>query len=247
VLGIEAGFGMIKAGCMVTVVEIFPRLLPRQMDREGAAILQRRLETMGFTFHLDAKVKEIIGTDKTEALLLEDNTRIACDMIIVSAGIRFNLDLPKKLGMAIEKGLVVNDRMETGFPGIYAAGDLIQHNGLCYGIWPAAEKQGEVAGINMAGGNAEYKGTTISNALKVAGIDVFSAGDIDADGKKDAVIFSNHDSFIYKKVVLDGNVITGSILLGDVRDRKKIMKAIEEKTDVRPVKKQLEQWDLSSL
>jgi nitrite reductase (NADH) large subunit len=247
VLGLEAGYGIIKTGCTVTVVEVFPRLLPRQMDQEGAAILQRRMEAMGYTFHLGAKVKEIIGRDMSEALLLEDGSRIACDMIIISAGIRFNLDLVKKLGMTIDRGLVVNDRMETGVPGIYAAGDLIQHNGMCYGIWPAAEKQGEVAGINMAGGTAEYHGTTLSNTLKVAGIDLFSAGDIDADRKKEALVFSDHSKAIYKKLVLDHDLIIGAILLNDIRDRRKVMKAIEEKKDILAIRKQLETWDLSLL
>ena len=247
VLGLEAGYGMIKTGCTVTVVEVFPRLLPRQMDQEGAAILQRRMEAMGYAFHLGAKVKEIIGRDMSEALLLEDGSRIACDMIIISAGIRFNLDLVKKLGMTIDRGLVVNDRMETGVPGIYAAGDLIQHNGMCYGIWPAAEKQGEVAGINMAGGTAEYRGTTLSNTLKVAGIDLFSAGDIDADRKKEALVFSDHGKAIYKKLVLDHDLIIGAILLNDIRDRRKVMKAIEEKKDILAIRKQLETWDLSLL
>jgi nitrite reductase (NADH) large subunit len=247
VLGLEAGYGMIKSGCTVTVVEVFPRLLPRQMDQTGAAILQRRMEAMGFTFHLGAKVKEIIGRDKGEALLLEDSSRVACDMIIISAGIRFNLDLVKKLGMTIDRGLVVNDRMETGVPGIYAAGDLIQHNGICYGIWPAAERQGEVAGLNMAGSNAEYHGTTPSNTLKVAGIDLFSAGDIDADGKKEALVFRDQDKAIYKKLVFGNDLIIGAILLNDIRDRIKIMKAIEEKKDIHAIRKRLENWDLSLL
>jgi len=151
------------------------------------------------------------------------------------------------LGMTIDRGLVVNNRMETGVPDIYAAGDLIQHDGRCYGIWPAAEKQGEVAGINMAGGSAEYHGTTMSNTLTVAGVDIFSAGDIDAEGKKESVVIVNRERFIYKKLVFDQQVISGAILLGDIKDRRKIMKAIGEKTDISGIKAALSHWDLSAL
>ena len=247
VLGLEAGHGLLKAGCAVTVVEVFPRLLPKQMDGEGSLILQKRMESLGFTFHLDSRIREITGRDKAEGLLLEDGTLISCGMIIISAGIRFNLDLPAKLGMTIDRGLVVNDRMETGLPAIYAAGDLIQHNGLCYGIWPAAEKQGEVAGTNMAGGNAEYHGTIMSNSLTVAGTDIFSAGNIDVEGKKEAIISRDHDALVYRKLVADNNVIVGAILLGDARDRRRIMKAMESKTDIGSIRKQLQTWDLSPL
>jgi nitrite reductase (NADH) large subunit len=137
--------------------------------------------------------------------------------------------------------------METGVPDIYAAGDLTQHNGLCYGIWPAAEKQGEVAGINMAGGHAEYHGTTMSNSLTVAGTDIFSAGDIDAEGRKETIVFRNHDGLVYKKLVIDRNVIAGAILLGETKDKRRIVKAMEAKTDISSIRKRLENWDLSSL
>lgn len=247
VLGIEAGFGLMKAGCSITVVEVFPRLIPRQLDPAGAAILQSRLETMGFIFHLHATAKEIQGADKAQSVLLSDDRRIDCDMIIVSAGIRYNLDLPKTLSMTIDRGLVVNDRMETGVPDIYAAGDLIQHNGLCYGIWPAAEKQGEVAGINMAGGFAEYHGTTMSNTLSVAGIDIFSAGDIDADGLKQSIVLSDKDRHIYRKLIIDGDVITGAILLGDMRDRLKVMKALDARKNIAAIRQELSIGDFSRL
>jgi len=247
VLGLEAGYGLMRSGCRITVVEFFPRLLPKQLDEQGAKILQQKLESMGFTFHLDARSKEISGKDAAEALLLEDATRISCDMIIISAGIKNNLELLEKHGAGIDRGIVVNDRMETGIPDIYAAGDLVQHRGICYGIWPAAEKQGQTAGINMAGGTAEYHGTVISNTLKVAGIDVFAAGDIDADRKKESIFTADKENFVYKKLVLEDNRIVGAILLGDIKDRHKVMKAIEDRIDIRPIKREIEAWDFSSL
>jgi nitrite reductase (NADH) large subunit len=247
VLGLEAGNGLRKAGKSVTVVEFFPRLLPRQMDPEGASILQAALERTGFTFHLGAKSKEIIGTDVVEALLLDDGTRIDCDMILVSAGVRHNGPLALKLGLPVEKGVIVNNRMETGIPDIFAAGDLIQHNSIFYGIWPAAEKQGEIAGINMAGGDAEYNGTTISNTLKVAGSDLCAAGDIDAEGQKEAIIFKDVTNYLYKKMIIQEDRIIGVILFGDIKDRQKILRAIELRKEIGSIRKKLEKWDLKDL
>ncbi len=247
VLGLEAGYGLMRSGCRITVVEFFPRLLPRQLDEQGAKILQHTMESMGFTFHLDARSKEISGRDAAEALVLEDATRIDCDMIIISAGIRQNVELLGNPGATIDKGIVVNDRMETGIPNIYAAGDLVQHRGICYGIWPAAEKQGQTAGINMAGGTAEYKGTVMSNTLKVAGMDVFSAGDIDTDRKKESIFTADDKNFGYKKLVLEDNRIVGAILLGDIREKRKIMKAIENRIDISSIKQEIGAWNFSSV
>jgi nitrite reductase (NADH) large subunit len=247
VLGLEAGNGLRKAGHTITVAEVFPRLLPRQMDHNGASILQSRMEQLGFQFYLGAQSKEIIGNDAAEGLILNDGTCITCDMVIISAGVRPNAVLAKALGLKIEKGVIVNDRMSTGIPDVYAAGDLIQHNAVFYGLWPAAEKQGAIAGINMAGGDAVYHGTTISNRLKVIGINLVAAGDIDADGKKKSIVLKDRDSFIYKKLVLDQNSITGTILYGDITDSRKILNAIKNRTDISGMKKDLEQWNMEKL
>lgn len=247
VLGLEAGNSLRKAGNYISVVEFFPRLLPRQMDPSGAEILKKQLEDTGFRFHLGVKSREITGTEKVEALILDDGTRIDCDMILISAGVRYNPLLALKLGLPVEKGVIVNNKMETGIPDIYAAGDLIQYDGVFYGIWPAAEKQGEVAGINMAGGNSEYLGTIISNTLKVAGIDICAAGDIDAEGQKGSILFKDADNYIYRKMVLQNNTLVGTILYGDIRDRQKIIKAIETRKDVSTIRKDLEHWDLEKL
>ncbi|GBE37125.1 nitrite reductase [NAD(P)H] [bacterium BMS3Bbin07] len=247
VLGLEAGNALRKSGISVAVVEFFPRLLPRQMDPDGADILRTQMEKMGFRFYLGTKTKEIFGADKVEGVLLEDGRRIDCDMIIISAGVRPNAALAQKAGLTIEKGLIVNDRMETDLPDIYAAGDLIQHRGVFYGIWPAAEKQGEVAGINMAEGSAVYEGTTISNFLKIAGVGLVAAGNIDAEGKHESIVIKYPGKFIYKKLVIKGNTIIGTILYGDIKDMRKILKAIENRTDISVIRNELENWNLEGL
>jgi len=247
VLGLEAGFNLIQAGNSVEVVEFFPRLLPRQMDGNGAAVLQNQLESFGFRFYLNAKTKEITGEGKADGLLLEDGRRIEADMVIVSAGVRPADTLAKDLGLQIGKGVVVNDRMETSIEGIYAAGDVIEHNGIFYGLWAASMAQGETAGKNMAGVEALYKGTIMSNSLKVAGVKLFSAGDIDADGKYDDITFADSVAHVYKKMVIKDGKIIGIILYGDVGPRMKLVKAMEEKRDISGLRDALAKWDISAL
>jgi nitrite reductase (NADH) large subunit len=247
VLGLEAGNSLRKKGLEVTVVEFFPRLLPRQMDLEGAQVLKAHMESMGFVFYLGAKSKEITGDAQVNGLLLEDGTRIEGDLVIISAGVRPQAELCKKIGLTVNKGVVVNDRMETAVPDIYAAGDLIEHRERFYGIWPAAQKQGEIAGKNMGGGDAVYEGTTMSNVLKVAGIDLAAAGDIDADGQFDAVVHKDENKYIYKKLVIKENLLSGSVLYGDITGYKKILEAIDEKRDISDIRQAIEKWDLSGL
>ncbi|MBC8414204.1 NAD(P)/FAD-dependent oxidoreductase, partial [bacterium] len=232
VLGLEAGNSLRKRGYEVTVVEFFPRLLPRQMDPDGAGVLKAQMEQLGFSFYLDAKSKEITGGEVVDGLLLEDGTLIEGGLVIVSAGVRPRAELAAAIGLTVSKGVVVNDRMETEVPEIFAAGDLIEHKESFYGIWPAAQKQGQVAGTNMAGGDAIYEGTTMSNMLKVVGIDLAAAGDIDADSKLEAIVLRNQDSFVYRKLVLNGNTIVGCIMYGDISGYRKVLKAIEEKRDI---------------
>ncbi|NIO03688.1 MAG: FAD-dependent oxidoreductase [Proteobacteria bacterium] len=239
VLGLEAGNGLRRRGIEVTVVEFFPRLLPRQMDVPGAELLQRQMEEMGFSFHLGAKSQEIRGTQRVEGLLLEDGQILSADMVLISAGVRPNLDLAQKIGLEVDRGVLVNDRLETQFPDIYGAGDLIQHRGIFYGIWPASEKQGQVAGINMAGGDALYEGTVMSNRLKVVGIDLVSAGDIDADEKLEKRVQKDEQRFIYRKLVLKDGILVGCILFGDISGAREILHAIENKKNVQALKDDL--------
>lgn len=247
VLGLEAAHSLKKIAAKVTVVEFFPRLLPRQMDEQGAGILCRQLETGGLEFRLGAVTSEITGTENVTGVLLESGENLDAEMVLISAGVRPNRLLADQLGLTVDKGLPVNDRMETGLPDIYAAGDLIEHNKVFYGLWSAAARQGEVAGINMAGGEAAYTGTTVSNLLKVVGIDLFAVGDIDAEHNFESIISTSDEAPMYKKLVLRDNRIIGAILYGDVKDRTRIVKAIEAETDIGNIRDELEKWNLENL
>ncbi|MBU4425485.1 MAG: FAD-dependent oxidoreductase [Proteobacteria bacterium] len=244
-LGLEAGNALLKLGKKVTVVEFFPRLLPRQLDVEGAQRLQEIMEKMGFSFRLGARTQEISGNDQVTGVLLEGGESIPSKMVIISAGVRPNLELAEPLGLENDKGIKVDEYLRTNQTDIYAAGDVAEFRGMPYGIWPAAMEQGQIAGTNMAGGNLVYKGTTMANSLKIVGVDLASAGNIDAENEKESRVFT--DDKVYKKIVMENNQIIGCIMLGDTKDFNKITKAMSEKKDISQVKDQIlsEGFDLS--
>jgi nitrite reductase (NADH) large subunit len=233
-LGLEAGNSVRKLGAKVKVVEFFPRLIPRQLDVEGAKKLQAVMEDMGFSFWLGAKTQEITGEKGVESVLLEGGERLSADMVIISAGVRPVMDMAKPLGLETDKGIKVDERLRTNQTDVYAAGDVAEFKGIPYGIWPAAMEQGRVAGINMAGGDAVYGGTTMSNVLKVVGIDLASAGEIDVDHKFESKVVVGEG--LYKKVVLKDDRVIGCIMLGDKTGFNQITQWMAEGRDVSAIK-----------
>jgi nitrite reductase (NADH) large subunit len=236
-LGLEAGNALRKLGKEVMVVEFFPRLLPRQLDSDGAKRLQGIMEGMGFSFRLGAKTEEITGGDQVKGVQLEGGEELSAEMVIISAGVRPNLEMAESLGLDQDKGIIVDEHLKTNKPDIYAAGDVAAFKGMPYGIWPAAMEQGEIAGINMAGGDRTYGGTTFSTTLKVVGIDLASAGNIDAENEFESRVFT--DEQVYKKIVLENNKIIGCIMLGDTKGFNKIKKMMSEEQDVSQEKDQI--------
>jgi nitrite reductase (NADH) large subunit len=236
-LGLEAGNALRKLGKKIMVVEFFPRLLPRQLDVDGAERLQKIMEGMGFSFRLGAKTQEIAGDDKANGALLEGGETLSGQMVVISAGVRPNLELAEPLGLKTDKGVVVDEHLRTNQSGIYAAGDVAEFRGMPYGIWPAAMEQGKIAGTNMAGGKATYHGTTMANTLKVVGVDLASAGNIDAENEFESKVATDEDQ--YKKIVLENNQIIGCIMLGDTKGFNEITKIMSEKRDVSQIKEQI--------
>ena len=248
-LGLEAGNGLRKMGLEVSVVEFFPRLLPRQTDAVAAGILQSQMEGMGFHFYLGAKTREIVPEKNGLWVCLEVEQKLFAEIVLISAGVRPELALKRSLNLKIDKGLQVDDGMRTGIQDIYAAGDLVEHRGRFYGIWPAAMEQGRVAGANMAGKETEYRGTMPSNSLKVLGIDLLAAGEIDAEGRMESIVTRNQAKRTYRKLVLNDRVIIGAILLGNMHGKDEIQTAIRTQKNISSLKGDLadEAFDFSRL
>ncbi len=170
-------------------------------------------------------------------------------MVILSAGVRPHVELARQMGLDVKNGIVADDRMETSAVGVFAAGDVAEHRGRCYGIWPAAQKQGEVAGVNMAGGSGSYRGTTVSNTLKIVGMDLTSIGEIDAEGKLECIVRSDRERGVYSKMTFKEEKIVGCILLGDLSGKAEILNAIEQDFSINDLKETIlkERFDLKTL
>jgi len=233
-LGLEAGNSFRKLGKKVSVVEFFPRLLPRQLDVQGAGRLQDIMEDTGFSFRLGAKTEEITGDQKVDGVVLEGGEVLPADMVVISAGVRPNMALADVFDLDTDKAIKVDERMHTNQPNIYAAGDVVEFKGIFYGIWPAAMDQGKIAGANMAGEETIYQGTIMSNILKVVDIDLASAGNIDAEDEFESEIMTEEG--VYKKIVLDNNRIIGCIMLGNKKGFNKVTRAMSEEKDVSGIK-----------
>lgn len=224
-LGLELAGALNLLGSPVTVVELEPWLLPRQLDRQGGDLLQSMLEKKGLSFRVGAKVASFEGIDSVEAVLLAEGEVLRASVVLVSAGVRPRVDLAREAGIDVGRGILIDDSTATSVPGVFAAGDCAEHRGITYGIWPAAEAQGRVAGARMAVAAAEYSGTLPSHSLKVCGIEVFSAGHFDVDDQARCARTMGDDT--YRKLVVDqaGNTI-GAILIGDVSERGKILQSL---------------------
>lgn len=223
-LGLESAYNLAKLGLEVVVLERGSHLLQRQLDEKGAEILQNNLEKKGLEFKLNASTSKIIENKNLLTVILEDGRKIKTELILLSTGVRSNIDLFKNTPIKVNKGVVVNEKMETNIKDIYAAGDVAEYNGRVYGIWPPSMKEGQIAGKNISGVKSKFDGFVSSYSLKVADISVVSKGAIKSEGNKVEIKKSNNK---YKKLVYNENELIGAILIGDIKDKNKIISKVK--------------------
>ncbi|HRE16525.1 MAG TPA: FAD-dependent oxidoreductase [Rhodocyclaceae bacterium] len=211
-LGLEAAYALHKLGLQVAVLERGERLLSRQLDARAAEFLTNYLSAMGLQIVAGAEVQAVHGETRVQSVTLKDGRQIHTDLC---AGIDPSVDVAKAAGIAVSKGIIVDDRMATNVPGVFAAGDVAEFEGRLYGLWPAAVAQAEAAAINALGGNRHYTGTVPSTVLKVAGVDVVSVGKFEAEQAGDEIIVHEDlESTRYRKLVVRDGVVIGGILFG---------------------------------
>ena len=217
-LGLEAAYGLAKAGAPVTLVHLMDRLMERQLDVSAAELLKSLVERKGVKILLNANTARIHGGTRVEAIELSDGRRIDADAVIFAAGIRPNVALAKDAGISVNRGIVVDDVLQTGAPGIFALGECAEHRGICYGLVEPAYEQARVLARHLAGRPAAYEGSVVATNLKVSGVNVFSAGDfIGAEGSE-AIVLNDASGGTYKKLVISAGRLTGAALVGDVGD-----------------------------
>src|SRR6185369_9861502 len=176
-LGLEAAYGLAKAGARVTVLHLMDRLMERQLDTQAGAMLKRAVEAMGIEVILNADTAEISGSGRVEGVTLKDGRMIEANAVVVAIGIRASADLARAAGIAVNRGIVVDDALETNIAGIHAIGECAEHRGICYGLVEPAHEQARVLADRLSGRNAHYLGSVLATNLKVSGVNVFSAGD----------------------------------------------------------------------
>nr|WP_157281534.1 FAD-dependent oxidoreductase [Bradyrhizobium yuanmingense] len=217
-LGLEAAYGLAKAGAPVTLLHLMDRLMERQLDAPSADLLKTLVERKGIRIMLNAATARIHGDGHVQAVELADGSRIAADAVIFAAGIKPNVALAKEAGIAVNRGVVVNDVMQTSASDIFALGECAEHRGTCYGLVEPAYEQARVLARHLAGRPAAYQGSVVSTNLKVSGVSVFSAGDFMGGEGSESLVLSDRRRGTYKKLVIADGRLTGAVLIGDTID-----------------------------
>jgi nitrite reductase (NADH) large subunit len=217
-LGLEAAYGLAKAGAPVTLIHLMDRLMERQLDAPAAALLKSLVERKGIEILLNANTARIIGETRVEGVELVDGRRIEAEAVIFAAGIRPNVALAKEAGISVNRGVVVDDHLETSAPDVFALGECAEHRGICYGLVEPAYEQARVLARYLAGRATGYQGSVVATNLKVSGVAVFSAGDFIGEGGSEAIVLSDLKRGTYKKLVIADGRLTGAVLIGDVGD-----------------------------
>jgi len=232
-LGLEAANGLMTQGMKVTVLHLVDTLMERQLDSVAGKMLKKELEARGINFEMKASTKEIIGKKRVQGVVLEDGREITADLVVMAVGIRPDTQLAKDAGIFSERGIVVNDTMQTYDPRVYAVGECVQHRGEVYGLVGPLFEQAKVCANHLAQlGYARYEGSMVSTKLKVTGIDLFSAGDFTSDEDTEEIVMQDAVGGVYKKIVLKDNKIQGAVLYGDTIDGAWYFQLLRDGSDI---------------
>jgi nitrite reductase (NADH) large subunit len=217
-LGLEAAYGLAKAGARVSVIHLMDRLMERQLDQRAAGMLKRAVEQKGIAVFLNAETARIHGSGHVESVEFKDGRTISAEAVVVAIGIRPNFSLARGAGLTVNRGVVVDDHLETSGPGIYAIGECAEHRGQCYGLVEPAYEQAQVLARRLAGDGVKYPGSVLATNLKVSGVNVFSAGEFLGTPGADEIVLCDPGLGTYKKLVIAGQRLVGAVLFGDTAD-----------------------------
>ncbi|MEM1431286.1 MAG: nitrite reductase large subunit NirB [Pseudomonadota bacterium] len=232
-LGLEAAAGMAARGVAVTVVHLMGHLMERQLDEAAGFLLRKSLTDKGISIRCSATSKEILGENgQARALLLDDGTELPCDLLVMAVGIRPSIGLAREAGLAVGKGIHVDDQMLTSDADVLAIGECVEHRGAVFGLVAPLYDQAKVAALALAGDDAAFVQKELSTKLKVTGCDLFSAGDFSqAEGRED-IVFRDPARGVYKRLVLQDDRVVGAVMYGDTADSGWFFGLIRDRTDI---------------
>jgi nitrite reductase (NADH) large subunit len=238
-LGLEAAYGLAKAGASVTLLHLPDRLMERQLDAPAAELLKSLVERRGIKVLLGANTARVHGESRVESVELADGRRIDADAVVFAAGIRPNIALAKDAGIAVNRGILVDDTLQTGVPDIFALGECAEHRGICYGLVEPAYEQARVLAHHLAGRRAAYGGSVVATNLKVSGVGVFSAGDFMGSAGSETIVLKDLQGGTYKKLVIADGCLTGAVLVGDVADALWYLELIRGRQPIARIRKDM--------
>jgi nitrite reductase [NAD(P)H] large subunit len=238
-LGLEAAYGLAKAGAPVTLLHLMDRLMERQLDAPAAALLKSLVERKGIDVLLNANTARILGQSRVEGVELADGRQIDADAVIFAAGIRPNVALAKEAGIPVNRGIIVDDRLQAGADDIFALGECAEHRGLCYGLVEPAYEQAKALAQHLAGRSACYQGSVVATNLKVSGVNVFSAGEFLGTDRSEAIVLSDVRRGTYKKLVIEDGRLAGAVLVGETADALWYLELIRSRENIAGVRKDM--------
>jgi nitrite reductase (NADH) large subunit len=217
-LGIEAAYGVAKAGGKVTLVHLMDRLMERQLDARAAAMLKRAVEAKGIDVVLQAATGRFVGDKRVEAVEFKDGRTVTADLVVVAVGIKPNAEIGAAAGLAVNRGIIVDDHLSTNAADVFAIGECAEHRGVCYGLVEPANEQAQVLAARLAGREVRYGGSINATNLKVSGVHVFSAGDFLGAPGTESIVLADAGLGTYRKLVVAEGRLAGAVLYGDTSD-----------------------------
>jgi NAD(P)H-nitrite reductase large subunit len=244
-LGLEAAHGLSLRGMHVTVVHLLDTLMERQLDAPASALLKGALEKRGIEFRMSAKTREILGNidsmdGRVTGVRFASGEELPADLVVMAVGVRPNIGLAKHAHLACDRGILVDDTLQTFDPAIYAVGECVQHRRQTFGLVAPLWEQARICAQHIAEiGVSRFSGALNATQLKVSGIEVFSAGDFSESPSRESLVLSDNRRGIYKRVVLEGNRICGAVLFGDTREAARLKELIADQSDIGHIRDQL--------
>ncbi|WP_309085883.1 nitrite reductase large subunit NirB [Chelativorans sp.] len=238
-LGLEAAAALRLRGMEVVVLHLMGHLMERQLDPAAGYLLQKELEGRGIKIHCKAQTKAVLGTDRAEAVLLEDGTIYPADIVVMAVGIRPEVRLATDAGLYVERGIVVDDQLMTSEPDILAIGECVEHERICYGLVAPLYDMAKVAAKTLLGEKAAFRPVETATQLKVTGVNLYSAGDFADAPDREEIVLRDASAGIYKRLVLKENHILGAVLYGETADGAWFFDMLRKNTDVSEMRETL--------
>jgi nitrite reductase (NADH) large subunit len=236
-LGLEAAYGLKTQGMDVTVLHLAPVLMENQLDETASKKLIDSLQSKGINIITQANTKQIHGEEQVESIELQDGTRIEADLVVIAVGIRPNIQLAKDSNLYCERGVVVNDRLQTSDEHIFSLGECVQHNNVTYGLVAPLYEQAAICADYLCGNTgAAYTGSVTATGLKVTGVHLFSAGQFLEDDECKTIKLNDDKKGIYRKLVFKNNTLIGALLYGDITGSLWFQELIQNQEDITPYK-----------